>query len=98
MDNAKISAPAPGQPEPVLPRLRQDLTISQGGPDEDGGPTWLMYDPLKHSYFRIGQIAFTMLSSWQDNVPAGAWLQSLRKKDPSIETEDLAQLMYFLTA
>ncbi|MFA7166657.1 MAG: hypothetical protein WC124_12565 [Desulfoplanes sp.] len=61
VDNAKISAPAPGQPEPVLPRLRQDLTISQGGPDEDGGPTWLMYDPLKHSYFRIGQIAFTML-------------------------------------
>ncbi|MDD4650143.1 MAG: HlyD family efflux transporter periplasmic adaptor subunit [Desulfoplanes sp.] len=98
MDNAKISAPAPGQPEPVLPRLRQDLTISQGGPDEDGGPTWLMYDPLKHSYFRIGQIAFTMLSSWQDNAPAGAWLQSLRQNDPSIETEDLAQLMYFLTA
>jgi putative peptide zinc metalloprotease protein len=79
-----------------LPVLRQDLNVTPAAPGEDGAPTWLLYDPLKNQYYRLGQIAFTMLRSWQNQVSAAKWLSNLQSRDPSIEDSDLEMFLKFL--
>lgn len=84
--------------ESKLPVLRQDLTVTPAAPGEDGAPTWLLYDPLKNKYYRLGQIAFCMLRSWQGGVSAPEWLKSLQSQEPSIEQSDLEMFLNFLVA
>ncbi len=79
-----------------LPLLRQDLSVTPSGPGEDGAPTWLLYDPLKNHYYRLGHVAFSMLSCWQGGVSAAQWLKNLQDKNPSIEQSDLEQFINFL--
>jgi putative peptide zinc metalloprotease protein len=79
-----------------LPLLRQDLSVTPSGPGEDGAPTWLLYDPLKNHYYRLGHVAFSMLSCWQGGVSAAQWLKDLQDKNPSIEQSDLEQFINFL--
>lgn len=83
--------------EPILPRLREDLGLSQGGPGEDGARTWLLYDPLQNKYFKLGERAFFMLSAWRPGEPLGSWLEFLQSKHPSIEQEEAEHLITFLT-
>jgi putative peptide zinc metalloprotease protein len=47
-----------------LPVLREDLSILNGPIATNGEPTWNIYDPIRNKYFRIGWIAFHLLSRW----------------------------------
>jgi putative peptide zinc metalloprotease protein len=68
------------QPPPVpWPELREDLTLFQGPQAYDGSPTWNLYDPLAHRYFRIGWLEFECLQHWDLGDPqavAGAIVSS----------------------
>lgn len=79
-----------------LPVLRQDLNVTPGAPGEDGAPTWLLYDPLKNQYYRLGQTAFAMLRCWQGGVSAPEWLKDLQSQESSIEEGDLEIFLDFL--
>jgi len=48
----------------ALPTLRDDLQLRPGPTAADGNPSWTIYDPLRGRYFRIGWMAFQMLSFW----------------------------------
>lgn len=85
-----------GSEEQLLPTLRQDLSIVASKPGEDGGPTWLLYDPIKNSYYRLGKIAFAMLSFWQNGVSITSWLKTLQSKEPDIEQSDIEQFLKFV--
>lgn len=52
------------QPEPKLPELRQDLELLEMEPDDDGFPSWLIYDQANHKYFVIGWLEFEILARW----------------------------------
>lgn len=41
-----------------LPRLRQDLQLNPGPDDEDGSPTWTLYDAGANKYYKIGWLEF----------------------------------------
>jgi len=47
-----------------LPLLRQDIELQELDPDDDGMPSWLLYDKVRQSYFRIGWLEFEVLSRW----------------------------------
>lgn len=79
-----------------LPALRQDLSISPGGLGEDGGANWLLYDPLKNKYYRIGQIAFRLISAWKEGACASQWLANVQKNGEVIAHAELEQLLGFL--
>ncbi len=53
----------------ALPSLREDLILKPSENDADGFPTWHIYDPIKHQYFRVGWAEFEMLSRWSLNDP-----------------------------
>lgn len=50
--------------EIALPRLREDISLFPGPEETGGAPTWTLYDPLRHRYFRIGHLAFELLARW----------------------------------
>lgn len=83
------------QQQLFLPSLRQDLSITSSAPGEDGGLCWVLYDPLINKYYRIGQIAFTLISSWINGASADNWLEQVQQKNPSINETDLEEIIQF---
>ncbi|MGE5503340.1 MAG: HlyD family efflux transporter periplasmic adaptor subunit, partial [Actinomycetota bacterium] len=54
------------EPAP-LPPLREDVVLVQGAPDTGGWPTYVLVDPVRNRYFRLGWLEVEMLARW----PAG---------------------------
>lgn len=47
-----------------LPGLRQELRLEPGAPLVSGAPSWTLFDPVRHAFFQIGKIEFSVFSSW----------------------------------
>lgn len=57
---AAATAPAPVQ----LPALRQELRIEPGSPQIGGAPSWTLFDPLRHAFYRLGRIEHLIFANW----------------------------------
>lgn len=82
--------------EKLLPMLREDLRVEKGGCFLNGAPSWLIHDPLRNQFFRVGEATFELLSLWRGiSLPAFCKLASehLRK---SIEKDDVEETIKFL--
>jgi putative peptide zinc metalloprotease protein len=44
--------------------LREDLILQPGPLSADGAPSWNLYDPVAHRFFRLGWVEFEILSHW----------------------------------
>ncbi|MCH9670284.1 MAG: efflux RND transporter periplasmic adaptor subunit [Gammaproteobacteria bacterium] len=55
--------------ESPLPVLRADLELLPGPRALDGAPTWSIFDPARNRHFRIGWLAFEILSRWTLRQP-----------------------------
>lgn len=57
-------------PDLTLPPLRQDLRIMPAGRLSSGAPGWVIFDPVLHRYFQLGQGMVELLGDWSaGNVP-----------------------------
>jgi len=82
----------------ALPVLRDDLQLRPGPTAPDGAPTWTIYDPTRARYFRLGWLAFEMLSRWSaQSVDA---LLALIKNETTcrISEQDILDFIRFLFA
>lgn len=48
----------------ALPPLREDLGLHRGPTLKTGAPTWVIEDPARGRFFRIGWLEFELLSRW----------------------------------
>jgi len=48
----------------ALPPLREDLGLHPGPTLKNGAPTWVIEDPARGRFFRIGWLEFELLSRW----------------------------------
>lgn len=48
-----------------LPPLRADLQLWKASNAYDGAPGWILYDPLTHRFFRIGDQIYQILTRWK---------------------------------
>ena len=48
----------------ALPALREDLGLHPGPALKHGAPTWVIEDPMRGRFFRIGWLEFELLSRW----------------------------------
>ncbi|WP_397474318.1 HlyD family efflux transporter periplasmic adaptor subunit [Pusillimonas sp.] len=53
----------PGQPPAPLP-LREDLRLYETAPDRDGGPCWVIQDPVTNRFYRVGWFEYECLLRW----------------------------------
>lgn len=47
-----------------LPGLRQELRLEPGAPLVSGAPSWTLFDPVRHAFFQLGKIEFSVFSAW----------------------------------
>lgn len=79
-----------------LPPLRNDLQLSEAAPTFDGAPQWLLNDPLRARYFKLGEAAVRLLRHWDSSTPPAVLSAANRHGGRRLETADLEQLLGFL--
>ncbi len=96
-----VTATMPGAaaaPEVRLPPLRDDLRLYPAPPDADGSPTWSVYDPVRGRYFRVGLLAFRLLSHWRLGQPERVLEAALAGTTLKAGADDLEDMLRFLRA
>lgn len=61
---AGVHAGADGAALMRLPPLREDLSLHPGPTLKNGSPSWMIEDPLRGRFYRIGWLEFELLSRW----------------------------------
>lgn len=78
-----------------LPVLREDLRLLAGAAEDDGAPTWLLYDPVRHRHFKLSHRAFDLLRIWS-RLRSGDPGRIARESGLDVEDEELRDLSEFL--
>lgn len=87
----------PGQKEETLPRLRQDLQLNPGPADEDGSPTWTLYDPAANKYYKIGWLEFECIARLDECVTIPELVRRVSEETTLRPDEDIIRgLVLFL--
>ncbi len=82
---------------PIWLTLREELSLFQGPRAADGSPTWTLYDPAVHRYFRIGWLEFECLHRW-DLSNSIQIAEAIQKETPiAAEVSDVEQFIEFLS-
>jgi putative peptide zinc metalloprotease protein len=77
--------------------LREDIALLQGPRAYDGSPTWTLYDPAVHRYYRIGWLEFECLHRWSMGN-AEQIASSIQNETPiDVDVSDIEQFAEFLT-
>ncbi len=90
---ASVSPPEKAKPWVTI---REDLVLMPGPRAYDGSPTWTLYDPAVHRYYRIGWLEFECLHRWH-LADAGQIAQAIERETPlNADATDVAQFVLFL--
>ncbi len=86
----------PGEPVP-LPPLRQDLQLLEGAHTITGRPTWLIFDPVRHSYFQVDQRSYRLLCLWHECRDSQELLAKASAREGVHDAgQTLAELLLFI--
>ena len=81
---------------PTLPTLRSDLRLLEGAADEQGDPSWLIFDPARNSYFNLTLQAFQVLQNWQAGTSVTEFIKLLSNRSVEIDEKQLGSLIRFV--
>jgi len=79
-----------------LPGLRDELQFLEGAADGDGQAGFLIFDPVRHRYFRIGLQGAQALGAWGSGT-AGKLIGHMKEKGLLFGLEDVDALVRFVT-
>ena len=82
---------------PVLPTLRQELSIIPAPRGDDGAPMWYIFDPVRNAFHTLSKQAVNILANWRKESADHA-LKRLNSSYPDmdLEEQDLKDLVEFL--
>ncbi len=80
----------------ALPALRQDLGLLPAPAADDGSPCWTVHDPAANRYYRIGWVAFEVLSRWHLNSAEAVLAAVNAETGMDLSTDHLAEVADFL--
>jgi len=95
---ATLTLPAAGRPRQraPLPAIRDELKLMPAAPNEDGTPAWVIQDPVRNRFFRIGWLEFELLLNWADS-DAAKLIRTVNAQTPlNVTQDDVKQLLGFL--
>jgi putative peptide zinc metalloprotease protein len=92
------AGPGAGTADQPLPPLRDELRLHAGPALPDGAPSWVIEDPVRGRYFRIGWLEFELLSRW-DAGSHGALIEQVSRQTTLEPTaEEVQAVCQFLLA
>lgn len=80
----------------ALPALREDLILDPKPTFIEGQLSYLLIDPIKNTYFRIGQKMLTILKSWDLREPSLIVDTIEKEGTQTISEDDIDQTLRFL--
>jgi len=95
---ATLTLPVKGRPRrrTPLPAIRDELKLMPAAPNPDGTPAWVIQDPVRNRFFRIGWLEFELLLNWADS-DAAALIRTVNAQTPlNVTQDDVKQLVNFL--
>lgn len=85
------------KPPAMLPELRQELELIEGGVDAGGSPSWLIHDPVRNQYFKLDWVSFELLRCWGKLSPAELLALVRQRGRVQVSETDLDELIQFLS-
>ncbi|MAE91990.1 MAG: hypothetical protein CMI67_20835 [Pelagibaca sp.] len=82
--------------DPPLPPLREDLRISLGAPLLNGAPSWVIYDPIRHRFFQVGQRTMEMISNWSSGTISRLQSELQAKRALHVGAQEIRAVLEFL--
>ena len=82
----------------TLHRLRNDIELHPSYNDQHGAPTWILFDPARNAFFRIGWLEFECLSRWDTQDPNKIAADIAQNTTLKPSQADILQLNNFLKA
>lgn len=80
----------------VLPPLREDIRLIPGESERDGAPAWVLQDPARNRFFRIGWAEFELLRRWRLGDGDAVIAEVNRHTPLHVEEGQLRALLEFL--
>ena len=80
----------------MLPPLRDDLRLFAAAPERDGSPAWVIQDPARNRFFRIGWLEFELLARWNAGSPDALARQVSAESPLAVGADDVTSLVEFL--
>lgn len=90
------ATPRDGAARAPLPPLRDELVFEPGPVQGNGAPSWTLYDPPAHRYYRIGWLEFEILCRWHLGSTAAIAERIGRETTLRPEEEDVEHFVQFL--
>ncbi|MBB3808172.1 efflux RND transporter periplasmic adaptor subunit [Pseudochelatococcus contaminans] len=94
---ASVRAPQGSAASPVLPPLRDELTIEPGPRLRGGAPSWTLYDPAAHRYYRLGWLEFEILARWHLRRPDDIAARIQAETTLAATADDVKRVLEFLS-
>ena len=82
----------------VLPPMRQDLRILPASRLASGAPGWVIFDPVSHRYFQLGQGMVELLGDWSAGSKDGLIDRVQTRFGRVVTRDDVSSLRSFLSA
>lgn len=82
--------------DPRLPPLREDLRISRGAPLLNGAPSWVIYDPIRHRFFQVGQRTIEMILNWSTGTVSRLQAELESKRALRVGVKEVRAVLQFL--
>lgn len=80
----------------ALPPLRDDLRLFAAAANRDGSPAWMIQDPVRNRFFRIGWLEFELLLRWDARDPIAVSERVAQETPLAPGPEDVEALAEFL--
>ena len=80
-----------------LPLLRDELQFLEGAADGDGQAGFLIFDPVRHSYFRIGLQAAQAFAAWGEGT-VGKLMDKMQQRNLPMGLGEVEALVRFVRA
>ena len=77
-------------------RLRSDIELFRGQGNIKGEPTWVIFDPVADSYFKISDANYQMLRVLSGNMEIEEYLQKLKSVGIHADKMEVMKLIKFL--
>ncbi len=97
LEKMQTSATPPKEkPRLFTGTLRQDIELFPGERSSDGDPTWVIFDPVADTYFRISDENYRIVSALTGNQELDAFMQKLRNSGIAADQDSVLGVLNFL--
>ncbi|MFA7231598.1 MAG: site-2 protease family protein [Victivallaceae bacterium] len=97
MTSNQSSSPNPAEPPKIyVGRLRRDIELFRGEYDSEGNPTWVIFDPVSDSYFRISDEDYRIVSAIHGVSDVDTFIGKLKDSGINVDKERVMKVLSFL--